>query len=176
MGIGDEEFHYLVLFQAELDVVSLPNNGAGALVEFKAVVVQLVFVDYLTFASGECSDACKQLACDKWLGEVVVSAVVKAVYLVLYLALCGEQEDRGGYFFFSECPEYLESVHTGKHDIQNDAVINAGEGIVEALDAVIGGIDCVHISFKYLGEGVSELHFVLNNQKSHINNLPSVWV
>ena len=105
-------------------------------------------VNLTAAASGHRSDSCKKLAHLKGLGKIIVCAGIKSVYLVLDLALCGEDKNGGGVALFSDSLKHRHTVKLGHHKVKDNSVVVSCAGIFQSLLAVINGINGVIAFFK----------------------------
>ena len=122
---------------------------------------------HFALSSGKGTDSCQQFAGGKGLGEVVVRPAVQSVNLVLHFGLGSQEHDRGRIFFPPENLHDLGAAADGKHDVQQDAVVDTGAGVFQTVVTVKNGIHVVFIAFENFRQCIRQLDFVFYYKNFH---------
>lgn len=115
-------------------------------------------------AAQDGADAGEQLVRIEGFGEIVVSSGIEAEDAVLRLDAGGEHDD-GDSFAAAELLEDFDAVQNGEHDVEDDEIVGAVEGVGEAVAAVVDEFDAVAGLGEEFGHHGAELFVVINEQE-----------
>ena len=165
-GVGQQHFHDLIFFQTKLHAVFALYQVIGLPVQLEFCKVQAIHFHF-AFSSGKGTDSCQQFTGGKGLGEVVVRPAVQPVNLVFHFGLGSQEHDRGRIFFLSENLHDLGAAADGKHNVQQDAVVDTGAGVFQTVVTVENGIHVVFIAFENFRQCIRQLDFVFHYKNFH---------
>ena len=97
------------------------------------------------------------------LGQIVIRAGVEAGDAVVLRGACGEHDD-GDAAALPHKAEKLKAVKVGKHDVQKDQIVSAGERAGEALAAVVRRLEPKAALGKQLGQKLTQLSVVVDEE------------
>lgn len=86
------------------------------------------------------ANACDEFARIEGFRHVVVCADLKAENSVNIFAACGEDEDRD-WRFRANTTQYIESAHSGKHEVEDHKRVLKREGALKAANTLVYGFD-----------------------------------
>ena len=113
------------------------------------------------------ADAGKQLLEGERLREIVVGAGVEPADAVVDAVEGGEEEDGGIDAVAAERLADGEAVHAGEHDVEDDHVVRAFNGHVEALLAVERRVHGMAFLLQDFADELRESAFVFDDKYVH---------
>jgi len=120
-------------------------------------------------AAGDGAEAGEEFAGGEGLRQVVVGADFEADDPVGLVAPGGEHENRDvgpG----ADAAEDFEAIDAGEHDVEDDGVpgagAGAGEGLLDAVEAGVGGCDGIAEGGEVVGEEAAEFPVVVDQEEA----------
>ena len=99
----------------------------------------------------------------EWLGHVVVGAHFETHHLVYFFPLGREHQD-GNTAFGSEDAAYLNSVHRGQHDVEDDHAWWPGARRLQRFTSVGGRLDEVALPLQVMPQRSDQVLFILHDE------------
>ena len=165
--IQHEQLHHFELLAAEADIPVSAGEGEAAFVQGQVPAGEDVRVPKLRLPPGQGPDAGHELPGLEGLGQVIVGAPVQSLHPVGELGPGREHEDRRGLAGLPQLPQHREAVHFGQHHIQDDDIVNTGEGLVQAGFPVVADVGGIAVQLQQVLEGGGQADLVLNDQYAH---------
>ena len=113
------------------------------------------------------ADAGQQLPHVKGLGQIVVRPGIQSPDAVLDLRPGREQQDGRSAPVFPQRGEDFDSVFFRHHDVQNDPVVVAGQGVLVGVLTVVDGIDNVFVVREDVHHRFGKRPFILGIKQLH---------
>ena len=101
------------------------------------------------------------------LGEVVVSAGVQRLGLVVFTVFRGEHQYRRPVACFAQVLAHLEAVHARQHDVENDHVVTVLGGHPETIGTRQGNVDGEAFGFEPAAHRRRHLLLVFDDEHTH---------
>lgn len=114
----------------------------------------------------------QQLGGAERLCHVVVGTAVKTGDLVGHGVARGEQQHRRAHVLAAQFGHYRETVHFGKHDVQDDHIVDVAFGIGKPVGAVVYHIGAVAVLLQDVRQRAGKPHIVFHDEDLH--GVPSV--
>ena len=164
--VSHEVFENRELTARQLDVSVAAGHPARARVEAEVTRRQHGRALGGT-AAYEGSDARDQHGERERLGDVVVSASLERLDLVL-VAISGRQhEDRRPVVLGAQCRTHLPAAHAGHHQVEHDGVVRVLARHPEPVDAVVGHVDRESFGHETTSNSFGEGDLVVDDQDAH---------
>ena len=110
-------------------------------------------------------DSRGELARIERLGEVIVGADFQADDAVHVVAVGGEHDDGDG-GDGANFAENFEASHAGKHHVENNEGIGAGESAAEAYGAVVNGFGAQALGDEVFGDELAQFDIIINDENA----------
>ena len=116
---------------------------------------------------GHLADALAHGAGPAGLGEIVVRTGVQPVHPVRQLGPGREHQHRRGAALRPQAAQHGEAVQLGQHHVQQDHVINGGQGVVQPRLAVVADVHRIAVQLQQVLEGGGQADLILHHQYAH---------
>ena len=136
-------------------------------VEAQVVDLDLLRVARLDAAPAEGADAGEELLEGERLREVVVGAGVESAHAVVDAVERGKQQDGGVDAAAAEGLAHLHAVDLGQHHVEDDDVVRAFEGHLQALLAVVGEVGGVAFFLEHAADELRQAALILDDKYVH---------
>ena len=147
------------------------HTGAGhfvsVLIDDEVCDAELAII--AAFAEGatqNCANARNNFFEAEGLGDVVVAADREALDLVTHIVASGQEQNRDGDSSVAQAAGHGETVHVGKHDVQDDQVRAFFLRLVVCRGAVFCRNDIETCKSQRRGQKISDIGFIVNDEKS----------
>ena len=134
-GVMHQILEQRVLARGQLNFVPTKKDTSSSCVDHEVAHVHDARAGQRLSADKR-AHARKQLSETEGLGEVVVSTGIKADHHAILLIEGRKHQDRRSHAFSPEPPGNRETVHAGKHEIENDQIVVVISSIEIAVFAV----------------------------------------
>ncbi len=110
-------------------------------------------------------DARSELTGIEGFGEVMIGADFQADDALHIVAVSREHDDGNG-GDGADFAEDFEAAHAGKHDVENDEGVGAGESAVQADTAVVNGFCAQALGDEVFGDEVAQFDVIINDENA----------
>ena len=165
--VQHQHLHHVELLPAEPHGALAAGEGEGGLLQPQVSVFQGISLPQLRLAAGQGPDAGQQLLGLKGLGEIVVRTGVQPVHPVRQLGPGREHQHRRGAALRPQAAQHGEAVQLGQHHVQQDHVINGGQGVVQPRLAVVADVHRIAVQLQQVLEGGGQADLILHHQYAH---------
>lgn len=93
----------------------------------------------------------------------VVRPAVQSRHLVGDLVPGGKHEDGGGDVGLPQLPGHLQAVQAREHPVEHNDVVLPGEGVRQAVGAVVGEVGQIPLLLHNLSQGLGQARLILHN-------------
>ncbi len=170
-GVAHEHLRQGKLLERQVDGLLPARQIVAFQVQREVACVELL-EDHLALAAREGAQVRQQLGGAERLGHVVIGAAVQTGDLVGHGVARGEQQHRRAHVLAAQFSHYRETVHFGKHDIQDDHVVDVAFGISQPVGAVVHHVGAVAVLLQDVRQRAGKPHVVFHDEDLH--GVPSV--